>query len=184
MNTVVQQPIKFFIMKSILLFLVTTVFLGFQSCSGPEGIPGKNGQDAPLSQVFIFTRSFTPANNFKNLITFNQRTYASDVILAFRQSGVTSNGTPVWKPLPQTFYFANGTLDYRFDFDFTQFDVSIFLNGNDLATIPLEYRTNQNFRLVIVPAEFKNKNAIQTQMSYEQVIAKYKIDDSQVQVIK
>jgi hypothetical protein len=170
-------------MKRILMLLVTLGFLTLQSCSEPEGIPGKNGQDAPLSQVFEFTKSFTTSNNFSNIITFNQRTYESDVILAFRQNGTTSNGTAIWKPLPQTYYFANGTLDYRFDFDFTQFDVNIFLNGNDLATIPAEYRINQRFRIVIVPAEFKNKSNASTQISYNEAIAKYKIDESKIKIL-
>ena len=171
-------------MKRIFLLLTSIGFLGLQSCAGPEGVSGQNGQDAPLSQVIdIYGKSFTASNNFSNLITFNQKTYTTDVILAFKQNGVTNNGTAIWKPLPQTYYFPNGTLDYKFDFDFTQYDVSIFIEGNDLGTIPLEFRTNQTFRLVIVPAEYKNKSAVLSQLSYEEIITKYKIDDSHVKIL-
>lgn len=169
-------------MKKIYLLIAIVGFIGLQSCSGPEAATGKNGLDAPVSQVFEITRSFSDTNSYGTLFTFPQKTYSSDVILAFRLTGKTSNGTDIWKPLPQTFYFANGTLDYQFDFDFTQFDVNIFINGNDLATIPIAFRSNQTFRIVIVPAAFSNR--LRSNMSYEEVIAKFNIDDSHVKILK
>ena len=168
-------------MKNVYLLIAIIGLIGLQSCSGPEGAAGKNGLNAPLSQVFEITRSFSDTNSYGTLFSFPQRTYSSDVILAFRLTGKTATGTDIWKPLPQTFYFANGTLDYQFDFDFTQFDVNIFINGNDLATIPLAFRSNQTFRIVIVPAAFSNR--LRSDMSYEEAIEKFKIDDTHIKIL-
>ena len=69
-----MNQLNFNIMKRIFLLLATIGFFGLQSCTSPEGVPGKNGQDAPLTQVIdVFSKSFTESNDFSNLITFNQR---------------------------------------------------------------------------------------------------------------
>ncbi len=174
-------------MKRIFLLLATIGFFGLQSCTINDGTPGRDGfdgQDAPINQVFEISRTFNNNNSFRTEFIFNQQTFASDKVLAFRLTVSSNNGADVWKPLPQTFYFNNGTLDYSFEYDFTQYDINIFMNGNDLNSIPTAFRTNQTFRIMIIPGSLRNKSEINKTLSYEEAIAKYKIDDSKVVKLK
>jgi len=55
--------------------------------------------------------------------------------------------------LPQTYFLEGGALQYNFDFTF--FDVLIFLDGTiDFATLDASYTQNQVLRIVVVPAAF------------------------------
>ncbi len=163
-------------MKRITLLLAFIGMISLQSCTVHEDVD--NVDYDTISQVFEVTRSFNSTNNYSSLISFSNPIYPSDVVLAYRLDGVV-NGTDIWKLLPQTYYFADGTLDFRYDYDFTQYDISIFMDGFDLATVSTNYRNNQVFRVVIVPADFKNKMGIDTQ-DYNAVIKALKIDESKI----
>lgn len=107
--------------------------------------------------------------------------YDSDVVLIYRQTGYTSNGSPIWQSLPITYYLAGGhEVDYTFDF--SRFDFVIYTGGTfDLGTTP-EFILGQSFRIVTVPAQYgKNANSAGVDLTdYESVINYFKIDDSQV----
>jgi hypothetical protein len=45
------------------------------------------------------------------LVAFDPPIYSSDVVLTYRLSGSNSQGD-IWEPLPETYYFNNGTLDF------------------------------------------------------------------------
>jgi len=110
---------------------------------------------------------------------FNNPLLDQDYVLIFRQAG-TENGAVVWQQIPRTLYLDQGELDY--DFDFSKNDFLIYAGGTyDISTTP-QYLNNQRFRVVLVPAVFgKNANTEDIKkMSYEEVIAKYNIDDSKV----
>jgi hypothetical protein len=64
------------------------------------------------------------------LVAFDPPIYSSDVVLTYRLSG--SNQGDIWEPLPETYYFNNGTLDFGYRFDYTNRDVDIYMVGNDL----------------------------------------------------
>lgn len=163
-------------MKKFTLLLAFIGMISLQSCTVQEDTNYVDNDT--YSEVFEVTRSFNSTNNYSSLISFPHIIYPSDVVLAYRLDGVV-NGTDVWKLLPQTFYFNDGTLDFRYDYDFTQYDISIFMDGYDLATVSTNYRNNQIFRVVIVPADFKNKMGINTQ-DYNAVIKALKIDESKI----
>ena len=106
--------------------------------------------------------------------TFLNPLFDSDVVLIYRQDG-TEAGNPVWQLIPRTLFLAgNQELDY--DFDFTKNKVYIYAGGTyDLATTP-QFINNQTFRVVIVPATFKNSNIDYN--DYNAVIKAFNIDDS------
>ena len=102
-----------------------------------------------------------------------------DYVVIFRQTG-TSGNAPVWQQIPRTLYLNQGELDY--DFDFSKNHFMIYAGGTyDLSTTP-QYLNNQTFRVVLVPAVY-GKNATSEdlkKLSYEEIIAKYNIDESKV----
>jgi hypothetical protein len=164
-------------MKRITLLVAFIGMITLQSCTVNDNVDDNVDYDT-ISEVFEVTRSFTSTNNYSSLITFPHTIFPSDMVLAYRLDGVV-NGTDVWKLMPQTFYFNDGTLDFRYDFDFTQYDINIYMEGFDLATVSTNYRNNQVFRVVIVPAAFINKNAVNYQ-DYNTVIKTFKIDESKI----
>lgn len=102
-----------------------------------------------------------------------------DYVVIFRQTG-TSGNTPVWQQIPRTLYLDQGELDY--DFDFSKNDFMIYAGGTyDLSTTP-QYLNNQTFRVVLVPAVFGKNATLEDlkKLSYEEIIAKYNIDESKV----
>jgi hypothetical protein len=163
-------------MKKISLLLAFIGMISLQSCTNNDD---DNYIDYDtISEVFEVTRSFNSGNNYSSLIIFPHTIFPSDMVLAYRLDAVV-NGTDVWKLMPQTYYFNNGTLDFRYDFDFTQYDINIFMEGFDLATVSTNYRNNQVFRVVIIPANFINKTAINYQ-DYNAVIKALKINESKI----
>ena len=95
------------------------------------------------------------------------------------------NGTDVWRIMPQTYYFDNGAeLDYNFDF--TRFDVRIFLESNfNLNGFPPAWIQNQTFRIVVVPAAFTNRMANPVDYSdYEATIKMLGYENAEIKKLK
>ena len=165
-------------MKKIIALLAIAGLLTLQACttSGSfeiEPIPITN------SEVFEVTTSFTSNNNYSKLVTFNPRIYSSDTVLVYRLTG-SSGGADVWKLLPETKYFADGTMDFGYDFDYTNYDVRIYMVGSNLQTVSDQYRFNQVLRIVIVPASYGtsiDKNNI------DAVMSTLKLNETQIQKI-
>jgi hypothetical protein len=165
--------------KKITLLFAFIGMISLQSCTVNDVQPTPIDNDT-ISEVWEYNRSFTTTNNFSNLITFPHAIYASDMVLVYRLSGVSS-GADVWKLLPETYYFGDGTLDFRYDFDFTKYDASIYMDGFDLAGVSSTYRTNQILRIVVIPGYFGNKTAATVDFkNYNAVLKAYNIDDSKV----
>jgi len=164
-------------MKKIMILLAVVGMFSFQGCTGPEGLPG---QDGIIGEVIEITGvSFTTSNNFSIVKTFAP-IYDSDMILVYRLSGINSSGADIWSLIPETYYFDDGRRNFNYDFEFTKSSVNIFIGGNNLATVGNEFRLNQIFRIVIVPADFINavdKN------NYNAVMSTLKISESQIQKI-
>lgn len=117
--------------------------------------------------------------------TFNRPLLGQDIVLIYRKNN-PGTSSPIWEPLPKTYFFDSGTMDYTFNF--TTNDFQIDLNADfDLAaqnaSFKSTYLNGQIFRVVLVPAVFGNKSTGSVDprtLTYEEVIAKYKIDDSKV----
>ncbi|MES2574212.1 MAG: hypothetical protein V4572_04675 [Bacteroidota bacterium] len=137
-------------MKKIITLLVVLGMFSFQSCSTSD--PDYIDTDT-IGTVFETNYvSFLP-NDYIVRYTFPYSLYQSDVVLVYRLAG-NVNGNDLWEFLPETYYFDDGTRDFSYNFNFTRSFVDIYLNGNDLASVPAGNRLNQIFRIVVVPAAF------------------------------
>lgn len=148
-------------MKKITLLLVFIGMMTLQSCEVTEV------ETAPRTEVFEVTTSFNSNNNYSSLVEFNPPIYSSDVVLVYHLYD-TVNGQDIWKLMPQTYYFSDGG-ELDFNFDYTRFNVNIFLSANfSLNTLPSSWTQSQTFRIVIIPASFAtsvNKNNIDAVLS-------------------
>ena len=167
-------------MRKITLLIAFIGMMTIQSCTVNDPQPINTVDNDTISEVWEFTRSFTTSNNFGTLITFPHAIYSSDMVLVYRLSGV-SNGTDIWKLLPESYFMNDGTLDFRYDFDFTKYDASIFMDGFDLAGVSPNYRNNQILRIVVIPGYFGNKSSNNINFNdYKTVIETFKIDENKI----
>ena len=167
-------------MKKIVLFLAFIGMIALQSCSVNEN---KNVTDNDtISEVWEFTNVNFQPNNYSVLLTYPHPIYTSDMILVYRLSGIVQ-GEDVWKLQPETFFFDDGTLDFEYNFDFTRYDVNLYMNGFDLLSVSNQYRLNQIFRVVVVPGYFGKNNALKT-TDYKSVVKALKIDQSKIVKVK
>ena len=164
-------------MKKITLFLVFIGMMTLQSCEVTE-INDTVDNDT-ISEVFEVTTSFNSNNNYSTLVTFNPPIYSSDVVLVYHLYD-TVNGEDIWKLMPQTYYFSDGG-ELDFNFDYTRYNVNIFLSANfSLNTLPSSWTQNQTFRIAVIPANFAatvNKNNI------DAVMSALKVDKTEIQKI-
>lgn len=139
-------------MKKIFLFLIAGAAISISSCEGPQGPPGPTGYTAESAVFEITNVDFLP-NDFAILFEFPQPILSSDHVLTYRLSS-SFQGEDVWQLLPQTYYFGDGTLDFAYNYDFTRFDVNVFIEGSDLGTLSSNFTQNQILRFVVVPGYF------------------------------
>ncbi|MFN4197799.1 MAG: collagen-like protein [Flavobacterium sp.] len=144
-------------MKKLVLLFSAIGMIALQSCEGPAGPPGPPGNPGVNieAQVYEVTRSFNQGNGFSQLITFNTPMFASDVVLVYILWDVDGN-TPIWRLMPQTVQWDEG--DFIYNFDFTRFDVRLFMTSADfpLNILGPQWTNNQTFRIVLVPGYFGN----------------------------
>lgn len=155
-----------------LTVLILSIFFTLASCSsddvgprgpeGPPGPPGPPGEDGLIGAVFEVQGDFTEGNNWELFIEYADFTdvevFESDVVLVYLRTGEDgeAGGEPVyvWRMLPQTYYLEEGG-SMQYNFDYTFFDVNIFLDSDvALSTLGPAFTDNQVFRIAIVPAEF------------------------------
>lgn len=177
-------------MKKI-YFLLSVLAFSLASCSGddgPMGPPGPQGPQGPagvdglIGTVFDIQDDFTAANEYSLFAEYSDFTdvevFETDVVLVYLKVGEDgeAGGEPVeiWRLIPQTYYLEGGeTMQYNYDYTF--FDVSIFL----AASVPLEdlsaaFTDDQVFRVAIIPAEMaqdssldvSDYNAVMSAMNY------------------
>ena len=168
-------------MKKITLILAFIGMISLQSCTVNEEPQNTIDYDT-ISEVFEYSNvNFLP-NSYSVVLDYPHTIYASDMVLVYRLSGVFQ-GEDVWKLQPETFYFDDGTLDFKYNFNFTRFDTEIYMEGFDLISVSDSYRLNQVFRVVIIPAYFGNKSALDTK-DYKSVIKALNIDETKIQKIQ
>lgn len=164
-------------MKKIITLLAVIGIFSFQSCTTTTD--SNYVDNDTISTVFETNEvSFIP-DNFKIRYTFPGTIYSSDVVLVYRLAG-TVNGADLWEFLPETYYFADGTRDFSYNFNFTNSYVDIYLSGNDLISVPSGNRLNQIFRIVVVPASFATSLK---STNYNTVISALNIKENQIQKI-
>lgn len=162
----------------LVLLLISSIFIF--SCKDDDDVQVQ--VDYPTVYDLNVNFAYNSNDGWNYYQKFNRTLLDQDYVIIFRQAG-TENGAIVWQQIPRTLYLTQGELDY--DFDFTKNDFLIYASSGgtyDITTTP-QYLNNQRFRVVLVPAVFGGKNANTSdlsKMSYEEVIAKYNIDDSKI----
>ena len=173
-------------MKKFTLFLVLIGMLSFQSCTVHDTTPINTTDNDTISEVWEYSTNvnFTASNNYSLLLTFHHTIYTSDMVLLYRLSGI-DNGADVWKLLPETYYYSDGTLNFGYNFDFTQYNAFVSMSGSNLSTVSTQNRLNQVIRIVVIPGFFGNKNTnIVDFNDYNAVLNAYHIDPTKVLKIK
>lgn len=172
-------------MKKVALFLAFIGMLTLQGCTIHDQVPVYNTTVA-YNDVLEVTTSFSASNNFSRLVTINPAIYSSDVVLVYHLYQVTSSGTDVWRLMPQTYYLDNAGSQVSYNFDFTRYDVSIFMNANiDMTMLTSEWTQNQTFRIVILPGTFNGKSSNTVDFKdYNATLKAYHIDPTNVKKIK
>ena len=157
-------------MKKITLILAFIGMMTLQSCSTED--------NDTISEVFEYTNVDFLPNDYTVVLSYPHSIYSSDMVLVYRLSG-SFQGDDIWKPLPETYYFDDGTLDLRYDFDFTRYDAEVKIEGYDLAGVSNAFKLNQILRVLVIPASF-GKNSSVNYKDYKEVVKAYHIDESKV----
>lgn len=165
-------------MKRIITLLAVVGMFSLQSCT-----PDDNFDSDTISEVFEVNPSFTQANGFSVTYALDPVIFSSDNILIYELVD-TADGIDTWALLPQVYYFNLGSAQYNYNFSYDQF--TVFIDSDfDSALLPSDFRLGKTFRIVIVPGDFSAKStAAGAGMDYKTVIKTYKIDDSNVKVLK
>ena len=169
-------------MKKITLLIAFIGMISLQCCTVNE----VREDNDTISEVFEYSNvDLTSGNGYSALLTFPHATYSSDMVLVYRLADYGSAGD-VWKLLPETYYFSDGTLDFGYDNDFTRYDAQVNLFGFDLPGLPVGNRLDQVFRVVVIPAYLNNKSATGKLdfEDYHSVIEFFKLDTAKVTKIK
>lgn len=162
-------------MKKVITLLAIIGMFSLQGCTTTDN----SVDNDTISTVYETNAvSFLPSG-YSIKYVFPYTIYSSDMVLVYRLTG-TVNGNDLWEFLPETHYFADGTRDFSYNFDFTRNDVQIYLEGNDLGTLDASFRLNQIFRIVVVPGSFAT--SLKT-TNYASVISALNINENQIQKI-
>ena len=136
------------------LSIISLFSILLTACVGDPGPPGFDGQDGGLivSSAFEIVVDFNTQNNYEIVEPYGFNVYDYDVTLVY-VLWETDNGQEVWRLLPQSTIFVGGaTLNYNFDF--TQTDVKLFLEGTaDFDSLDAVWTQDVVFRVVVVPAD-------------------------------
>jgi len=163
-------------MKKIIILLAVVGMFGFQGCTTSDNDYVDNDTISLVYETNPVNFS-TGSYNFKYVFPFTL--FSSDVVLVYRLTGAV-NGNDLWEFLPETHYFADGTRDFSYNFDFTRNDVQIYLEGKNLQSLDAAFRLNQIFRIVVVPGSFATSI---TPNNYGAVISALNIKENQIQKI-
>lgn len=136
-------------MKKIFLLLAFAGATVLTSCNNDDNQVFTDTDT--IGETFDVNVNFLPGD-YTVTIPLDPAIFDSDVVLVYRQTGLTA-GNPIWRLVPQTYFFGDGgELEYITDFSVNDLTISIDSNFN-LAEVP-QFTQNQNFRIVIVPADF------------------------------
>ena len=144
-------------MKNFIYSFLALTFILFTACEGPQGPPGPPGFDGIdgdqiVSSAFEIAVDFNRDNDFQFVEPYGFEVFPSDVTLVYILWEV-DGGQDVWRLLPQSVTFEDSS-QLVYNFDFTDTDVSFFLDGTtNFDTLGPEWTDGQVFRVVVVPAD-------------------------------
>lgn len=178
-----------------IFFLGSCTFGGQDGAPGPVGPPGRDGSRGTDGkdgeEAFVFEYSdltFSAANEYSLLLEIptDFEMLESDMVLVyFLYDYLEADDLDVWRALPQTEFTAHGTLIYNYDF--TLFDVSLFLDANfDLGFLGANYTNDWIARVVVVPGQFGNGRTtdVVDYSDYNAVMDKYNLTEKDIITVK
>lgn len=173
--------------KKITLILALFGMISLTSCTVEETyvVDDNNNYDSDtISEVWEYTNvDLHSGNGYSVILDFPHTTYTSDMVLVYRLADYGSAGD-VWKLLPETYYFNDGTVDFGYSNDFTIYDAQINLFGYDLAGLDNAFKFDQIFRVVVIPAYYGNKMSNSVDFNdYNAVIDFYNIKSKDIKRI-
>lgn len=138
------------------LILFALILVSCEGPVGPPGPPGFDGQDGVglPGLVFEVEADLNSGTNFEYFVEIPSEieVFESDVVMVYRLMGVFE-GSDIWEPLPQTIFIGNDILLYGFDY--TLFDVRLFLDGTfDLNSLDRNDTDGLIYRIAVIPADF------------------------------
>ncbi|SHN03129.1 hypothetical protein SAMN04488057_105326 [Cyclobacterium lianum] len=169
--------------KMILFFVAALLFWRCEGPPGPAGPPGSDGLDGVniVGEVFEIVADFVPESDFRIRGEYGFDILESDKVLIYRLDATDSEGVDIWRLIPQVVFHEEGIFVY--DYDFTYFDYTIFLNGEaDFNNLEPALTDEQIFRVLILPAD-----RIDVRMDYtdhEAVLDMLDIKEADIQRIK
>lgn len=171
----------------ITLILALFGMISLTSCTVEETyvVDDNNNYDSDtISEVWEYTNvDLHSGNGYSVILDFPHTTYTSDMVLVYRLADYGSAGD-VWKLLPETYYFNDGTVDFGYSNDFTIYDAQINLFGYDLAGLDNAFKFDQIFRVVVIPAYYGNKMSNSVDFNdYNAVIDFYNIKSKDIKRI-
>ncbi len=184
-------------MKKLSTLIICALF-ALTSCTsdsvqgppGPQGPEGPSGVNGFIGTAIDVTGDFTADNSYTLSLFFddiNLEVFESDAVLVYVKVGdgqddADGNPIEIFRALPQTYFQEDKTIQYNFDFTYE--DVFIFLDGVnsngtllDFAALDSEFRLNQKFRVIVLPAAFAqnrqqldltNMNAVMKELNIRQ----------------
>lgn len=173
--------------RKLLPLLLFAVVALFQSCTGPKGDPGPQGESGLIGQTFdIINVNFTSANEWGYVLNFDQEdieVFPSDAVLVYVHWNDVG-GLKAYRPLAYTAFGTNGLI-VTYNFDRTDKDMEIFVDANvQRSQLATDWTNDFEFRVVVVPSDFlKRTNAEVDLNSYESVVKAFNIDESKVKKI-
>lgn len=167
----------------LLILLVSSVFI-FSCKDDNDDI-----QQVQVDYPAVYDLNISLLRNNDDYYGFNQEferpMLGQDIVLVYRKNNPGTN-SPIWEPLPKSYFFNEGTMDYTFDFTTTDVQIDLradfSISAKEDNNFKPNFVTGQTFRVVLVPAVYgNNKNSDDlSKMTYEEVIAKYNINDKKV----
>ena len=126
-----------------------------------------------LGQVFEVVADLNAGTGYEYFVEIPSEieVFDSDVVMVYRLMGVFED-SDIWEPLPQTIFRDSGILLYGFDY--TLFDVRLFLDGTaDFGRLNPDDTNDLIYRIAIIPADFA-KNIDVKKMSKVMEVLKIK----------
>lgn len=179
--------LKYKTMNIKITFILALIgMISLTSCTVEEThvVDNNNYDSDTISEVWEYTNvDLHSGNGYSVILDFPRTTYTSDMVLVYRLADYGSAGD-VWKLLPETYYFNDGTVDFGYSNDFTIYDAQINLFGYDLAGLDNVFKFDQIFRVVVIPAYYGNKMSNSVDFNdYNAVIDFYNIKSKDIKRI-
>lgn len=163
-------------MKKIITLIAIIGMIAFSGCESDDDFDS----DTIGEVIEVNGINFSSGNGFRIRYDLKPEIYPGDMVLVYRLVAV-ENGVKVWGSLPETAFDNNGAYDFSYNFEFSRFDVDIFMQGFDLGSIVTNLRLNQTFRIVIVPGYLSK--TVDTN-NYISVMKALNLKENQVQQIQ